>query len=167
MVYSVIGRHKSGANVVGYVLRDESTGVMSLKDRDTTYKLALDKQIINAKAQVYKGTVVMKGTIDRLSDLPLYDEAMQPILEFTGKPEVRCNKITGKVLQGKSIVKYRVTYMVNDIPIESGLLDKDVVIELARNGMIDNARVQKSNGVDILRGTSSRRLSSIPVVGRI
>lgn len=166
MLYSIIGRHMNGANVIGYVLRDENTGEMSLKDRDTTYKIALDKNMVNAKAQVYKGTVVMRGTFGKLSNLPLYDADMRPIID-KADVEVRTTTITGKVLQGKAIVKYRVTEAVNGIPVRSGFIDKDQVANLARKGLIDNIRVQRCNGEDILRSTDNFKLSEVPVVGHI
>lgn len=165
MLYTIIGRQTSGVEVTGYVVKENSTGAIKLIPKDGVYIMALSKQISNVTAQKFKDKIVMKGIGTKLSDLPKYDKDGRLIekAEKGNNNKLRIT-ITGKVVQGKGIVAYRVHY-VNPSIQKSGdvILPKNKVFKYAKDGYITNARFQESNGKGILRGIDCR-LASLPMV---
>lgn len=162
--YTIIGRQKNGTTIDGYILRDNATGAILPFPKNQVYKLALNKMISDVTAQVYQGRVTMKGTKYRISELPCYDVHGNKISkgneQYVSKPKVIIN---GKCTDGKNVTGYRVAVVVDGIIQRQSVLNREKVMELARNGMISNARYQTSNGIGILRGVDCK-LANLPNV---
>lgn len=160
--YTILGRQRNGTVVVGYVVKDEETNRIGIFSKEDVYRLALAKQINDVVTQNYNGKITMKGTKYRISDLPNYDmdgniiHSDRQVTE--SKPQLYLN---GKYVDGKNITAYRVAMVENGRVVKEATICRDKVMEFAQRGMIANARHQKSNGIDILRGVGCK-LSALP-----
>lgn len=166
MLYTIIGRVMNGVEVEGYILEECSTKQRRYECKKTTYLLALSKQINNAQAQKSNGAIVMKGTNGcKLINLRKYNKDGTPV-STDGKDGVRkvLLTLTGKIIQGKGILGYTATYIDTATGAKGGtVLTRSQAMECARLGVITNARYQKSNGAEILRGVDYK-LASLPIV---
>lgn len=160
--YIAIGRYTEGVNVLGYVLKELSSGSTALVCRQEVENLAINRLVSNISAQIYGGKIIMKGLNCKLSELTNYDSTGNIISKQSKKLE---NKedivISARIIEGKSTIGYVVTLRSNGIKCGEKRLSRDKVLELARNGYISNARVQMSNSKPVLRGVNCE-LAKLP-----
>ena len=162
--YTIIGRQRNGTVILGYILKDEQTGNIGVFPKETVYRLAMNKQINDVITQEYNGKITMKGTKYRISDLPNYDVNGNLIAKEQRNEENKPYLIlNGKCIDGKNIVAYRMAMIEGGRVVKEVIVDRRKVMEYAQRGIIANARYQKSNGADILRGVDCK-LSSLPIV---
>lgn len=161
--YMAIGRYCEGVSVLGYMLRNGSTGETKLYSREYVEELALTRQIGNIYAQNYKGKVILKGVDCRLTELPNYDKYGNMISQAVPNGERHeAIIVSGRVMEGKTTIGYVVSLICNGVTVGKKTLRKDKVIELARTGHIANMRVQMSNGNAVLRGHNCE-LAKLPI----
>lgn len=157
--YTLVGRQTSGTQVIGYVVIENKTGCVMPMLRDTVYKLALNKKITDVTAQEYLGKITMKGNHFKISELPEYDQHGKIV-----KPASNGEKklyIVYKVVDGKSTIGYGINVVQNGVVINTAILKREQVLQLAKAGAIANARSQYSNGKIILRGVDCN-INSMP-----
>lgn len=159
-----IGRYTEGVNVLGYIIKDLSTGESKLLPRADVEKLALDKKICNITAQVYCGKILIKGIDCKLSSLPNYDSKGRLIdkTENVNRKQEGL-MVTARIMNGKSTTGYVLALLTNGAKCGEKRLSKDKVIQLAEDGHIMNLRVQKSNGKYVLRGVNCE-LAKLPSI---
>lgn len=161
--YQVIGRCPVGVRVKAYVLKNVHNGEVQVIDKDTVYRMAMQKRIVNCSAQEYDGKIVFKGIKFKLTDLPNYN--------IDGTLQVRDRKqnkhedlvISSRIVLGKNTIGYILSRRDTSGNIQRAKVTREKVIELAREGKITNARVQRLNNKFLLRGVSCE-LSQLPVV---
>lgn len=161
--YMVIGRYVSGVSVLGYVLRRNSDGDVSLYSRGEVEIMASKKQIGNITTQKYKGKIIMKGTDCKLTDLPNYDincNIISDSIKSGSKHEAIY--ITARILDGKTTTGYMVSLICNGVSVGNKTVSREKVIELAKMGHIANARVQMSGKSAVLRGHNCE-LAKLPI----
>lgn len=149
--YTLVGRQTSGTNVIGYIVMENRSGCVMPMRKEIVYKLALNKQISDVVAQNYKGKITMKGVKYKISELPVYDSNGN-IIQDSEPQENKKIYIVYKVVNGKNTLAYGIEIRVGNRTVNSAVLSRDTIIKLAKQGAIENARYQSSNGKDILRG---------------
>lgn len=173
---NIVGRCTSGVKVDGYVVKSIIDGTTKILSKEYVEQLALSKQINNCTAQIYDGKVYMKGVNCKLSELPTYTLDGQPYIkskknnirtqQTNNSTDIKWNtmriRIVGRIVSGKSVIGYNV-----EIRTPQGItyerIEKGELLKLARDGHIDNARVQKFNNGLVLRGYECD-LAKLPVI---
>lgn len=160
-IYEIVGRITDKTSVHSYVLIDKTTKSSVIMEKDIVEQLALNKQIYNCNAQVYNNTVNLKGIKCKLSELPRYnlDGTLCDIIKQEANINEKNLKLIGKVQEGRNITDYIIIYIDN--PDVTFKLDKQTVINLAKDGRIVNARAQMNCGEAMLRGVPGQKLSSL------
>lgn len=159
--YEIVGRITKGTSVEAYMLRDRQKNVLHKIEKGIVEQLALQKQIYNCNAQVYNNIVNLKGINCKISQLPKYDENGNKIVNriIPRKRMTADLQLVGKVLCGRGISDY-IVVSLND-PSKKMKLPRDLVLQLAQEGRLVNAKSQM-NGTDIiLRGTAGENLSNL------
>lgn len=148
--YEIIGRVPDGKSVIGYVLLSKIDGTTMICSRGTVEQLALDKKIYNATAQIYNNNVVLKGINCKLNQLPNYsvDGTRITSKEKRSIPKLR---IIGRIQNSRIVSSYIVEYDSNG-ETKRRTFTKDEILDLARRGLIINAKAQLNNGELMLRG---------------
>lgn len=152
--YSIIGRILNRTTVEYYVLQDRSNNSTLKMKKGVVEQLALSKQIYNCSAQVYKDIVNMKGINCKLSQLPRYSlegehKEYAPVYdEIAGKNGIT---LVGKVQHGRYVTDYVV--ICEDQPDKLMKITRDIIIKLAKDGRVTNAKVQMNGPQILLRGT--------------
>ena len=156
--YYIVRRYMSGVSVVGYELQSVVDGSNIRETKDTVSIMALNKQIINCKAQKYrdpkthKETIVLKGVGCKLSELPSTNlRKAEEDVEVQGE-------IVGRIVDGKHTAGYLVMLPSG----KSKNISRKNTLELARKGRLKNARAQRSGGKLLLRGVNCE-LAKLPV----
>lgn len=155
-LYDAIGRCTNGVTVDGYILRNISTGKITFCERSITEQLAINKQIKNIAAQVYEGRIIMKGQGCKLSTLPNYTkECDLKSSRICGQSNSGAKTvICARISDGKNTVGYVIKRHSNISNAEYRRMSRVDTIMMARDGKIDNARVQMSAGKPVLRGVN-------------
>ena len=160
--FEIIGRVQNGTKVTHYVLRDNKSGLVEVLDKESVEQLAVDKGIINCKAQNYKDKITLKGIGCKLSQLPRYDEHGHIIIERKTYNEktIADFKLIGKIFNGRAISEYVLAPLNGQ---EIMRVTKDLVLELAESGRIQNVYTQTNKGEKMLRGKYGLNLENISV----
>lgn len=160
--YEIIGRVLHGTSVSAYIINDRSTNNKSKIEKGIIEQLALNKQIYNCKGQVYGDIVNLKGIGCKLSELPKYDDdgTLVPEAEKPKKKEPADLKLVGKIHTGRVISDY-VVVSLKDPSKQKMRIPKDMVVQLAQDGRILNAKAQMNNGEVILRGAYGVNLAKL------
>lgn len=154
-----------GTEVTGYHLQSIDSGKAGKYTRDQVCYLVGRGQVTNCTGQLYKEKVLLRGNGMSLEDLPVQQEdGTLRNAEKLGKTSKNSTvnmmekfTIIGTIKQGRSVVGY----LVQNSGMATKKLQREQVIELARNGAITNAKVQNYNGKVLLRG-SNCDLGSLP-----
>lgn len=160
--YEIIGRVMSGRVVEYYIVKDRVKGRIAPLEKGVTEQMALNKQIYNCNGQIYNNIINLRGINCRLNALPRYtkDCKLEPIKER--KPVITANlKLIGKVQSGREIQEYIVICV--DDPSNKMKIPRDVVIKLAHEGRLLNAKSQMNGDSLMLRGTEDFNLTSLEV----
>lgn len=161
--YKLIGRIMQSTSVIAYVIHDRVNEKIYPLDKGVVEQLALGKQIYNSYAQVYNGTVYMKGIGCKISELPKYNNKCQLIEKDNSKKVAHEYeyKITGKIIRGRKVLGYVLIGLKDKV---SHKIDKDTVIQYALENKIINAKCQKNNGTMILRANNGYDLCNLPTI---
>lgn len=148
--YEIIGRVPDGKSVIGYVLLSRIDNTTMICSRGTVEQLALDKKIYNATAQIYNNSVLIKGINCKLNQLPNYSVDGTKVVskEKRSIPKLR---IIGRIQNSRVVSSYIVEYESNG-ESKRRTFTKEEVLDLARRGLIINAKAQLNNGELMLRG---------------
>lgn len=159
--YEIVGRILHGTSVMSYMVKDRATGVNNIIEKGIVEQLALNRQVYNCNAQIYGKIVNMKGVGCKLNQLQKYTENGEAIKEpEKPKPKAPADlKIVGKVQNGRMISDYVIVPLNDTTKLMK--IPKDTVIELALEGRILNAKVQKNNGNNVLRGRYGVNLAKL------
>lgn len=153
--YEIIGRVPNGTSIVAYTLMNRLSGKLEIFPKELVEQLALDKQIYNANAQLYNNIVNLRGINCKLSKLPKYN-ANGTLYEesLTKKKDISpIFRIVGRVQGANTTTKaYILEYRTRSGETTRSKLDRDKVLELARDGYIVNAKAQLNSGRLMLRG---------------
>lgn len=161
--YEIIGRITKGTTVSAYMLKDKTNGRVFKMEKGIVEQLALQKQIYNCNAQTYNNLVNLKGINCKISQLPKYDEKGDKIVE-TVKHKKRSTadlQLIGRVQCGRGVSDY-IVIPINE-PSKKMKLPRDLVIQLAQEGRLINAKSQMNGTEIILRGTAGEKLSNLSV----
>lgn len=160
---TVVGRCMDGVRVIGYIAVDNSTRARLYFNKEQFQGLVINKQVTNCTGQVYGNKIIIKGVNCQLTKLPKFDvNGNQIKSENANEKETNKMVIIGKITDSKEVVGYRLKYLSNgqlkykDVP-------RKIVLELARDKKIKNARVQMFNNRLLLRGVDCD-LSKLPSV---
>lgn len=159
--YEIIGRIPQGTAIVGYMLRDKMTNTVGQMEKAMVEQLALNKQIYNCTAQIYGNIVNLKGINCKLSQLPKYDMNGNLIVDDNKQKRkvVADLKLIGKIQHGRTISNY-IVISINE-PDKKLKIPRDMVIKLAQEGRIVNAKSQMNGDEAMLRGVSGVNLAQL------
>ena len=164
--YQIVGRYKDGKEVTDYHLQSIDTGKSGRFSKELVCYLAGRGQITNCTAQIYKDQVILRGNGMSLDDLPIINEdgalknadGLGKVRKGTSAIEaIEMFNIVGIVKSGRSIAGY----VLQNAGCGIKKFKRPQVIEMAKAGKIGNARVQMSNGREILRGIDCK-LDELP-----
>ena len=161
-MYRIIGRSLCGVKVIGYMLENVMTFERGIYSKKQTEELALNKQIVNCTAQIYKDKIIIKGIRCKLVELPDFNENGIQIKK-KHMEDKHTIVIVSRVMRGKHNLAYVLEYRINNNTIDTRTLEREKVLNMAREGLIENARVQKLNNRYLLRGVKCE-LSQLPVI---
>lgn len=165
--YQIVGRYKDGKEVTDYHLQSIDSGKSGKFSREIVCYLAGRGQITNCTAQVYKDQVILRGNGMSLDDLPIINEdgelknadGLGRVKKGTSAVDaLEMFNIVGIVKSGRTVAGY----VLQNAGCGIKKFKRPQVIEMARAGKIGNARVQTSNGREILRGIDCK-LDELPV----
>ena len=160
--YELVGRVTKGTSVVAYIVKDKATNKISQMEKGVVEQLALNKQIYNCNAQIYNNLVNLKGINCRLNQLPKYDNYGQKLGTDDNKKQASADlKLIGKIQCGREVQEYVVIYV--DDPENKMKIPRDMVLRLAQEGRIINAKSQMNGNSIMLRGTSGNNLAHLEV----
>lgn len=161
--YEILGRVTEGTTVCGYVIKDRSNGNVEFMDKGKVESLALKKNVYNCTAQVYRDIINLKGINCKLNQLPKFDVNGNRINKVvpTSKKVVADLKIIGKITNGRYISDYVV--ISKDNPSKKMKLPREIVLKLAEEGRIMNAKSQVCGNTIVLRGDMGQNLSELKV----
>lgn len=161
---NIVARQIDNGVLTGYILRDSNTKKIIQVDKSVAYEMALNRQINNVRAQIYKGKVSMKGLKFKISDLPAFDKYGNRVeKEQRNNKSEQKNIITHRIIRGRVTVGYAIDTLINGIDIGREVVSKDDTIQLIKEGKISNARCQEHNGRTIIRGNGVD-MSSLPKI---
>lgn len=160
-VYEVVGRILDGTYVTAYMIRDRRNNETNILSKQVVEQLALNKQIYNCSAQIYKNIVNMKGINCKLSALPKFDTQGNRIIDETPVKHktVADLRLIGKIQKGRTIQSYVVASVHDNT--RQAVLPRDTVLQLARSGRIINAKSQMNGDTVVLRGDNGFNLSQL------
>ena len=167
--YALVGRYMDGKRVVGYHLQSADTGKNGRYTPEQFAYLVGRDQVVNCSGQIYNDTVLYRGKNGtEINSLPVQQESGE-ISRTDVAGHVRrgdtavdvMNKmnIVGRIRQGNALWGYRLRNnggQVTDV-------DRDTVFNMARSGMIGNARAQFYEGRQIIKGVGVD-LKQLPAV---
>lgn len=160
--YEIIGRITERTSVIAYMIKDNhSGGKIYPMEKSVVEQLALNKQIYNCSGQIYGNIVNLKGINCKLNQLPRYDKFGNRVTENNkGKRKVVADlELVGKVQRGRVISDYILISLAK--PDKPFKLPRDMVIKLAQEGRIINAKSQRNGNEIMLRGVEGFNLAQL------
>lgn len=160
--YEIIGRVTERTSVIAYIIKDNhSGGKIYPMEKSMVEQLALNKQIYNCTGQIYNNIINLKGINCKLNQLPRYDMNGNKIVETDkGKKHVVADlELVGKIQNGRVISEYVLISIIN--PNKPFKLPRNMVIKLAQEGRIVNAKSQKNGDEMMLRGAEGFNLAQL------
>lgn len=163
--YELAGRVCKGQHVTHYMLKDRLNDDLIKVEKVIVEQLALNNQIYNCRAQLYRDIVNLKGIGCRIKDLPKYSENgklakddKHSILldESQDEPNLM---LVGKKYTGRDITNYLVVSLNDKDALMQ--ITKESAFELAREGRFINAKTQMCKGKVILRGRNGYNISAL------
>jgi hypothetical protein len=162
--YNLTGRYMSGTEVTGYNIKSVENGSDIRATREQMAYLVGKGAVLNCEAQIYKDKLIIRGKGVDVGSLPVKQEA-------STKPSTN-DSTTKQPAQPKKIANYKVTgvikngsrteyYIIADINGNTKSLPRTQVLNLAKNGDLINARLQKVNDKYTLRGVDCD-INSLP-----
>lgn len=155
--YQIIGRYMNGTEVTAYHLMSLESGKSGRYTREQVVFLVGRGQVTNCTGQLYQDKVLLRGNGCSLEDLPVQQEdgSLRNSEQLghirkgtTGTEAMQQLILIGCFVKGRNTVGYR----VRNAGGGEATLNREELLELARNGQIGNARVQQYNGKPILKG---------------
>lgn len=160
--YEIIGRVTERTSVIAYIIKDNhSGGNIYPMEKSMVEQLALNKQIYNCTGQIYGNIINLKGINCKLNQLPRYDRLGNKVIdENKGKRKVTADlELVGKVQKGRVITDYILISLTN--PDKPFKLPRDMVLKLAQEGRVVNAKSQKNGEEIMLRGVEGFNLAQL------
>lgn len=143
MKYNITARYMDGVKVLGYLL-ETTEGTQAKVTKKKVEELALNKQILNCVAQRYEDGVVLKGVDCKISKIRnIYLKKENETVDTRGE-------IIARVVSGKSTLGYIIRTFNGD----EKTVSRAKTLEIARKGLLRNARAQQSNDKMLLRGVN-------------
>lgn len=164
--YQIVGRYMDGKEVTAYHLQSLENGKSGRYTKDQIYFLVGRDQITNCEGQLYQDKVILRGKGMSLEDLPIQQEN-GTITRTDNVGKVRRGATTADVMTQVIIVGSLVRgrnvagYVVQNAGGGRTSVNRDELLQLARDGRIGNARVQSYQGRLILKGVGVD-LSQLP-----
>lgn len=164
--YQIVGRYMDGKEVTAYHLQSLENGKSGRYTKDQIYFLVGRDQITNCEGQLYQDKVILRGKGMSLEDLPIQQEN-GAITRTDNVGKVRRGATTedvmtqviivGSLVRGRNVAGY----VVQNAGGGRASVNRDELLQLAREGRIGNARVQSYQGRLILKGVGVD-LSQLP-----
>ena len=166
ITYSIVGRYMHGSAVSAYHIIG-SDGKEFKASRELVCFLVGKGLVTNCKGQMNDGDIVLRGVGINLTELPVLNER-------TGKVSNVDNVKAQDINDKKIFIQFKITarlfqdgkcvgYVVRDAGGTEKKLERSVVLKLASDKKISNARINMVNGVPILRGVGEE-LDKLPVI---
>lgn len=165
--YQIVGRYMDGKEVTAYHLQSIDTGKAGKYSREQVAYLVGRGQVTNCSGQIYQDRVLFRGVGCSLDDLPVQQED-GTLSRLSGVGHVRKGTsnedamtqvmLAGRIVRGRNVLGY----IVKNAGGATATVNKDRLLELAKNGRIGNARVQNYAGKQILKGVNCN-LQELPI----
>jgi hypothetical protein len=152
--YTALARYIEKGNVTGYLVRDNIVRYEAVMPRNEVEDLALSRQVSNIMGQVYNGKVLLRGSKCKISELPTCTADGKIIKEKKPKKVAMATRIIARITDKRTVIGYKVEVLEEGEVVETRAVSKDTVIQLIRKGFMQNARVQKVSGKDVIRGVN-------------
>ena len=163
--YQIVGRYMDGTEVTGYHLQSMDTGKSGKYTREQTIYLVGRGQVTNCSGQIYQDKVLLRGVGISLESLPVKQENGD-ITRTEGVGKIRKGASAADVMTQLMIVKLVVSgtnvvgYVLRNAAGQEKAMPRNVVLELAKQNKLGNARLQDYNGLS-LRGIN-QNLKDLP-----
>ena len=164
--YQIVGRYMDGKEVTGYHLQSLETGKTGRYSKEQVAYLVGREQITNCSGQIYQDKLLLRGVGCSLEDLPVQQEdgslrrtsAVGHIRKGTSNQDAMTQlNIVGSIVRGRNVLGY----VLQNAGGGQTKVDRNKLLELAKEGRIGNARVQMYQGRYILKGVGVD-LSQLP-----
>lgn len=169
VTYSIVGRYMNASAVSAYHIIG-SDGKELKASRELVCYLVGKGVVTNCKGQMNVSDVALRGIGVSLTDLPVKNERTGEIRRNNNTGNTQTRRVNDtKVFTQLNIVgriqqdNRCIGYIVRDAGGTEKKLERGVVLKLAANKRIGNARINMDNGVPILRGVGVE-LDKIPVI---
>lgn len=172
--YAVVGRYMNGSFVSGYHLMGEDGSQLAVSKNKLVYLVG--KGIItNCRVQMYNGEPLLRGKGINLNDLAVYDKDKGilrrrnndiPTVKPKGKDPTSIFgqlKIVARLITKTQTGVQCVGYVVENAGGVRKNLSRNIVLKMASEKQIGNARIQSYNGSILLRGVGID-LSKLPAI---
>lgn len=166
--YQIVGRYMEGKEVVAYHLQSLEREKDGRYTREQVCYLVGRGQVTNCSGQLYQDKVILRGVGGSLEDLPVVQEGTGEITRTDGVGKIRRGAtpqqvmtqfmLVGSIVKGKNTVGY----VIANAAGETKKLNRDIVLKLAADGRLGNARVQNYKDKILLRGVNCN-LNELPV----
>lgn len=166
--YQIVGRYMDGKEVTAYHLQSIDTGKAGRYSREQVAYLVGRGQVTNCSGQIYQDRVLFRGVGCSLDDLPVQQEngeltrhdSIGHIRRGTSSEDAMTQVLlVGRIVSGRNTL----AYVVQNAGGGRAQIDRNKLLELAKEGRIGNARVQHYNGKPILKGIGCN-LQELPTI---
>ncbi len=164
--YQIVGRYMDGKEVTAYHLQSLDSGKAGRYTKEQVCFLVGRDQVTNCEGQIYGEKVLLRGKGISLEDLPVQQENgtlsrtdnVGKVRRGTSAEDAMTQVIiVGSLVRGRNVLGY----VVQNAGGGRTNVNRDELLQLAREGRIGNARVQRYNGRLILKGVGVD-LSQLP-----
>jgi hypothetical protein len=155
--YQIVGRYMDGKEVTAYHLQSLETGKAGRYTREQVAYLVGRGQITNCTGQIFKDKLLLRGEGISLEELPVQQENgelknadnLGKIRRGTDAASALTQvMIIGVLIRGRNVLGY----VVQNAGGGRTNIERNKLLELARDGKVGNARVQLYQGKPILKG---------------
>lgn len=158
-MYQIVGRYMDGKEAVAYQLQSIDSDKSAQFTREQVCYLVGRDQVTNCEGQLYNGKVLLRGKGVNFDNLPTKQidgefkntESLGRIRkDATAEQVMNQFMLIGTMKQGNNTIGY----IVKNAGNATKRLSRAKILELAEQGRIGNARVQRYNGQLLLRGVN-------------
>lgn len=154
--YQIVGRQMNGKEVTGYYIESMENNKKAFMTKEQICYLIGRDQITNCTAQLVSDDILLRGKGISLHDLPVIDteghikntDNLGKIRKGTSAEDALGQYlIVGTIKSGRNVTDY----VLKNAGGGTKTFSREDVISMVKQGKIGNARVQMSNGKEILR----------------
>ena len=169
ITYSIVGRYMNGSAVSAYHIIG-SDGKELKASRELVCFLVGKGVVTNCKGQMNGGDVALRGVGVNLTEIPVKNERTGKITRTDNLGNVKPKNPNDSRIFTQLMICARLFqdgrclgYVVRDAGGTEKKLERSVVLKLAADKKIGNARINMANGTPILRGVGVE-LDKLPII---